>query len=137
MFTVNRLGLPRPLRRCLTTTNIIDSSHAGGSSAHAAGPVATDLLYRRGHPPGPPMHRTPALVHGIGLEAAERYDRWGVDPPGACRSRRAGPARWADRGCPSTGRGQGGQGPAAVVRDDRVDEDDAQQARRILREWNG
>jgi len=26
MFTVNRLGLPRPLRRCLTTTNIIDSS---------------------------------------------------------------------------------------------------------------
>ena len=29
MFTVNRLGLPTPLRRCLTTTNIIDSSHAG------------------------------------------------------------------------------------------------------------
>ena len=29
MFTVNRLGLPKPLRRCLTTTNIIDSSHAG------------------------------------------------------------------------------------------------------------
>ena len=29
MFTVNRLGLPLPLRRCLTTTNIIDSSHAG------------------------------------------------------------------------------------------------------------
>ena len=29
MFTVNRLGLPPPLRRCLTTTNIIDSSHAG------------------------------------------------------------------------------------------------------------
>ena len=28
MFTVNRLGLPKPLRRCLTT-NIIDSSHAG------------------------------------------------------------------------------------------------------------
>ena len=27
--TVNRLGLPKPLRRCLTTTNIIDSSHAG------------------------------------------------------------------------------------------------------------
>ncbi len=22
-------GLPRPLRRCLTTTNVIDSSHAG------------------------------------------------------------------------------------------------------------
>ena len=29
MFTVNRLGLPQPLRRRLTTTNIIDSSHAG------------------------------------------------------------------------------------------------------------
>ena len=28
-FTVNRLGLPQSLRRCLTTTNIIDSSHAG------------------------------------------------------------------------------------------------------------
>ena len=28
MFTVNRLGLPKALRRCLTT-NIIDSSHAG------------------------------------------------------------------------------------------------------------
>ena len=29
LFTVNRLGSPKPLRRCLTTTNIIDSSHAG------------------------------------------------------------------------------------------------------------
>ena len=29
LFTVNRLGLPQALRRCLTTTNIIDSSHAG------------------------------------------------------------------------------------------------------------
>ena len=29
LFTVNRLGLPAVLRRCLTTTNIIDSSHAG------------------------------------------------------------------------------------------------------------
>lgn len=29
LFTVNRLGLPPALRRCLTTTNIIDSSHAG------------------------------------------------------------------------------------------------------------
>ncbi len=29
LFTVNRLGPPKPLRRCLTTTNIIDSSHAG------------------------------------------------------------------------------------------------------------
>ncbi len=29
LFTANRLGLPKPLRRCLTTTNIIDSSHAG------------------------------------------------------------------------------------------------------------
>ena len=29
LFTVNRLGLPKPLHRCLTTTNIIDSSHAG------------------------------------------------------------------------------------------------------------
>ena len=28
LFTVSRLGLPRPLRRCLTT-NVIDSSHAG------------------------------------------------------------------------------------------------------------
>ena len=29
LFTANRLGLPQSLRRCLTTTNIIDSSHAG------------------------------------------------------------------------------------------------------------
>ena len=29
MFTVNRLGLPKELRRCLTSTNLIDSSHAG------------------------------------------------------------------------------------------------------------
>ena len=29
LFTVNRLGLPQAPRRCLTTTNIIDSSHAG------------------------------------------------------------------------------------------------------------
>ena len=29
LFTVNRLGLPKPLRRCVTTTNVIDSSHAG------------------------------------------------------------------------------------------------------------
>ena len=29
LLTVSRLGLPRPLRRCLTTTNVIDSSHAG------------------------------------------------------------------------------------------------------------
>ena len=29
LFTVNRLGLPKPLRRCLMTTNIIDSSHSG------------------------------------------------------------------------------------------------------------
>jgi len=28
-FTVNRLGLPKELRRCLTSTNLIDSSHAG------------------------------------------------------------------------------------------------------------
>ena len=29
MFTVNRLGQPKELRRCLTSTNLIDSSHAG------------------------------------------------------------------------------------------------------------
>ena len=29
LLTVNRLGLPQSLRPCLTTTNIIDSSHAG------------------------------------------------------------------------------------------------------------
>ena len=29
MFTINRLGLPGTLRRCLGTTNLIDSSHAG------------------------------------------------------------------------------------------------------------
>ena len=29
MFTVNRLGLPRSLAKCLTTTNIIDSTHSG------------------------------------------------------------------------------------------------------------
>jgi putative transposase len=29
MFTVNRLGLPSELRRCLSSTNLIDSTHAG------------------------------------------------------------------------------------------------------------
>ena len=29
LFTVNRLGLPASLRTCLTTTNIIDSTHSG------------------------------------------------------------------------------------------------------------
>ena len=29
MFTVNRLGLPSSLAKCLTTTNIIDSTHSG------------------------------------------------------------------------------------------------------------
>ena len=29
LFTVNRIGLPLALPRCLTTTNIIDSLHAG------------------------------------------------------------------------------------------------------------
>jgi transposase-like protein len=30
MFTINRLGLPPTLRRCLGSTNIIDSTHSGG-----------------------------------------------------------------------------------------------------------
>ena len=29
MFTINRLGLPPRLRKCLGTTNVIDSTHAG------------------------------------------------------------------------------------------------------------
>ena len=29
MFTINRLGLPARLRRCLATTNLIDSTHSG------------------------------------------------------------------------------------------------------------
>ena len=29
MFTINRLGLPPRLRRCLTSTNLIDSTHSG------------------------------------------------------------------------------------------------------------
>jgi len=29
LFTINALDLPRPLRRCLATTNIIDATHAG------------------------------------------------------------------------------------------------------------
>ena len=29
MFTINRLGLPAALRRCLGTTNLIDSTHSG------------------------------------------------------------------------------------------------------------
>lgn len=28
LFTINRLGLPSPLRRCLGTTNLIDNSHS-------------------------------------------------------------------------------------------------------------
>ncbi len=29
MFTINRLGLPPRLRKCLGTTNLIDSTHSG------------------------------------------------------------------------------------------------------------
>ncbi len=29
LFTINRLGLPAQLRRCLATTNLIDSTHSG------------------------------------------------------------------------------------------------------------
>jgi len=29
MFTINRMGLPASLRRCLSSTNVIDSSHSG------------------------------------------------------------------------------------------------------------
>jgi hypothetical protein len=29
MFTVNRLGLPKVLHRCLCTTNVIESPHSG------------------------------------------------------------------------------------------------------------
>ena len=29
MFTINRLGLPPRLRKCLSTTNLIDSTHSG------------------------------------------------------------------------------------------------------------
>ena len=29
MFTINRLNLPGTLRRCLGSTNVIDSSHSG------------------------------------------------------------------------------------------------------------
>ena len=29
MFTINRLGLPARLRKCLGTTNLIDSTHSG------------------------------------------------------------------------------------------------------------
>ena len=29
MFTLNRLGLPPSLCRCLATTNLVDSSHSG------------------------------------------------------------------------------------------------------------
>ena len=31
MFTINRLGLPPRLRKCLGTTNVIDSTHSGVS----------------------------------------------------------------------------------------------------------
>ena len=37
LFTVNRLGLPKALRRCLTTTNLIDSSPLRGASADESG----------------------------------------------------------------------------------------------------
>jgi transposase-like protein len=63
MFTVNRLGLPAALRRCLGSTNLIDSTHSGvrqktdrvtnwqsGSMAlrwAAAAFVATEKRYRR------------------------------------------------------------------------------------------
>ena len=63
MFTVNRLGLPAALRRCLGSTNLIDATHSGvrqktdrvtnwqsGSMAlrwAAAAFVATEKRYRR------------------------------------------------------------------------------------------
>jgi putative transposase len=63
MFTVNRLGLPAALRRCLGSTNLIDSTHSGvrqktdrvtnwqsGSMAlrwAAAAFLATEKRYRR------------------------------------------------------------------------------------------
>jgi transposase-like protein len=63
MFTVNRLDLPAALRRCLGTTNLIDSTNSGvrhrtrrvtrwqsGSMAlrwAAAGFVETEKNYRR------------------------------------------------------------------------------------------
>jgi putative transposase len=63
MFTINRLNLPGPLRRCLATTNLIDSSDSGvrqrtrrvtnwqhGNMAlrwAAAGFVETEKNYRR------------------------------------------------------------------------------------------
>lgn len=63
MFTVNRLGLPPELRRCLSSTNLIDSTHAGvrqktdrvtnwqsGSMVlrwAAAAFIATEKSYRR------------------------------------------------------------------------------------------
>ena len=63
MFTVNRLGLPPELQRCLGSTNLIDSTHSGvrqktdrvtnwqsGSMVlrwAAAAFVATEKSYRR------------------------------------------------------------------------------------------
>lgn len=32
MFTINRLGLPAPLNRCLCSTNVIESSFSGSRS---------------------------------------------------------------------------------------------------------
>jgi hypothetical protein len=63
MFTVNRLGLPAPLNRCLCSTNVIESSFSGARSKTrrvtrwqdgsmalrwaAAGLVATEKKFRK------------------------------------------------------------------------------------------
>ena len=56
MFTINRLGLPPRLRRCLTSTNLIDSTHSGvrqkthrvtKSSANLAARARTSFHDRR------------------------------------------------------------------------------------------
>ena len=49
LFTINRLGVPGPLRRCLATTNLIDSTHWRSTSED----TPRDPLAERQH--GQPM----------------------------------------------------------------------------------
>ena len=60
MFTINRLGLPPRLRKCLGSTNLIDSTHSG---------------VRQEDPQGDPLEeRSDGLALGCGLVRGDREE---------------------------------------------------------------
>ena len=57
IFTVNRLGLPASLRTCLTTTNIIDSTHSGIRQRTRPSPTGRTERWRCAGRPWPSWRR--------------------------------------------------------------------------------